>query len=104
MPRKKKYGVWRCKECEIDFYVTAEVKHKAYCPKCADSIYVEKVRTLWLERAFNYKRPWTQEEDDLILDGVKLGKTHKEISKELYGRTPKAVTRRLQQLRKKGVI
>lgn len=104
LPKKKKYTAWRCKECEIDYYVTQEVKHVTYCPKCGDKLFTEVVRTLWLERPILYKRPWTVEEDELILTGVELGRTHKEIAKELNGRTPKAVTRRLQTLRAKGVV
>jgi DNA-directed RNA polymerase subunit RPC12/RpoP len=101
MPKKKEYTFYYCKECEIDFLVAIKLKRKVNCPKCADELFVEKIRTIWMNRPFNYKRPWTNEEDELILVGVKQGYTHKQISESLNGRTTKAVTRRLQQIRRK---
>ncbi|WP_096199496.1 SANT/Myb-like DNA-binding domain-containing protein [Bacillus sp. FJAT-45350] len=102
MPKKKKYWFHYCRECEIDFLVAAKVQGMVSCPKCGDGFYTEKVRSIWLERPFSYRRPWTSEEDDLVLASVEQGYTHQEISDSLNGRTKNAVTRRLQQLRKQG--
>ena len=97
MPKKKRYFNYLCKECEIDFVVS--FKGKANCPKCADNVYVEYKGNIWLERSFNYKRPWTDEEDSILIDGIKLGYKHREIA-ESIDRTTKAVTRRVSQLKK----
>ncbi|OEH52947.1 hypothetical protein AQ616_18760 [Oceanobacillus sp. E9] len=98
MPKKKPYKSYICKDCEIDFIVSAEVK-RCCCPNCGDSIHVEVIRNIWLERPFNYKRPWTDEEDSMILAGKQLGRTYEQIGKEI-NRTGKAVNRRSQQLRR----
>jgi predicted Zn-ribbon and HTH transcriptional regulator len=98
MPKKKKYTFWYCRDCEMDFLTPLETK--ANCPKCADRLYVDKLKDIWIERPFNYKRPWSAEEDELILTGTKQGYTRKEISESLDGRTEKAVERRLLRLNK----
>jgi len=103
MPKKKKYTFWICKDCEVDFIVPGALKSKVNCPKCADRLFVEKKKDIWIERPFNYKRPWTQEEFEIIQSGLKLGRTHKQIAEELEGRTENAVRRQVQQLRKKGI-
>ncbi|WP_040985499.1 hypothetical protein [Oceanobacillus jeddahense] len=98
MPKKKPYTFYWCRDCDVDFITSKQVK-KACCPSCADSIYVQSVRDIWLERPFNYKRPWTSEEDEILLICVGRGMTHVEIG-ETIDRTGKAVTRRLSQLRR----
>jgi len=98
MPKKKPYTFYWCRDCEVDFIVTREVRRPS-CPNCADSIHVEGVREIWIERPFNYKRRWTNDEDDFLTEGVSRGMTHAEIGKEV-NRTGKAVTRRLSQLRR----
>ncbi|MEM5012092.1 SANT/Myb-like DNA-binding domain-containing protein [Niallia taxi] len=100
MPKKKEYSHYLCKDCEFDFIVPAILKRKVNCPKCADSIYVEKLMDLWLERPINYKRPWTKEEDELITLGKEQGYTYEQMSKSLLGRSPQSVRRRLQNIRK----
>ena len=100
MPKLKKYTFYLCKDCEIDFIVKDDYK-RVNCPLCADKIYVESLKSIWLERPFNYKTKWTKEEDSIILSGRRLGKTYKEIAKELDGRTPKAVTNRMYLIMKK---
>lgn len=103
MPKKKKYYSFLCRNCDIDFYVSKRRK-RIYCPHCSDYLFVELKCSLWMERPFNYKRPWTEEEDSIILDGARLGYSRKEIAESLNDRTTKAVIRRLSQLRKKGVL
>lgn len=100
MPKKKKYVFYLCKDCEIDFLVAGNEK-KFNCPDCGDKIHVEVIKPIWLERPINYKRPWTKDEDSIILAGRRLGKSYKEIAKELDGRTPKAATNRMYQIMKK---
>ncbi|MFD1066668.1 hypothetical protein [Oceanobacillus locisalsi] len=98
MPKKKPYTFYWCKDCEVDFIIMKDIKRPC-CPVCADGIYVQSVRDIWLERPFNYKRPWTDDEDEILLIGAERGMTHAEIGKEI-NRTGKAVTRRLSQLRR----
>lgn len=101
MPKLKKYVFWHCKECEIDFIVSEKVKHTTHCPSCGDKLFTEAIKPIWLERPFNYKRKWTEEEDSIILSGRKLGKTYEEIAEELDGRTVKATTNRMYLIMKK---
>ena len=102
MPKKKLYKYYICKDCEIDFIMSRFIrKGTPFCPQCAENVYVEKVKQIWMERPFNYKRPWTEEEDETILVSVEHGYSNAEISTALEGRTEKAVCRRLSQLRKK---
>src|SRR5699024_1685421 len=101
MPVKKEYHSFMCKNCEIDFYVS--FKTRVSCPKCADSIYVEYKSTIWLERPCNYKRLWTDEEEEIILTWVRIGQTHRELSR-IVDRTENAVRHRVAQLRKKGEV
>ena len=104
MAKKKRYVAWRCKDCEMDFYISGKSDRWTHCPKCGENMFTEKIKVVWLERPINYKRPWSEEETEIIESGLKLGKTHKEIAAELNGRTPKAVTRQIQQLRKRGLL
>lgn len=103
MPKKKPYTFFYCRDCDIDFLVKKEKKGVKFCPSCGENLYVEKLMELWIERPFNYKRPWTPEEDQMAVAGIMQGKTHEQISREMQLRTPDAVRRRLQQLRKNGV-
>lgn len=106
MPLKKKYTFYFCKDCEIDFCLSdnkGKQGLKRFCPTCGENLFVEKIKTVWMERPFNYKRPYTDEEDGIILVSRKQGFTYKEISETLFNRTPQSVRRRLQQLKEKGV-
>ncbi|WP_205600750.1 SANT/Myb-like DNA-binding domain-containing protein [Gracilibacillus sp. YIM 98692] len=78
------------------------MKSKANCPSCADHLFTEKHHTLELRTHLFYKRRWTEEEDQIIEAGRRLGKTYKQIASELEGRTSQAVQNRLQ--RKKEVM
>lgn len=102
VPKKKKYFSYLCKDCEIDF-VTSFYRARIYCPSCSDSLFVEYKGSLWLERTFKYKRPWTQEEDFVVIDGVQAGYTYQEIA-EAIDRTTKAVKNRAWQLKNKGLL
>lgn len=96
MPIKKQYKHYLCKDCDVDF-ITSQGNN---CPNCADNVYVDVIRTIWLDRGFNYKRPWTDDEDEMILAGRKLGKTYAEIAKEI-NRTTKATTNRFYYIRRR---
>lgn len=98
MPVKKKY-IWHiCKDCELEF-LTPDMKRKPSCPNCGDSIHVDELREIWMERGISYKRPWTKEDDDLLLLSIKEGYGRQDIADEL-GRTRKAVNRRYSELTK----
>lgn len=99
MPKKKQYMSYICKDCEIDFLVAG--KHRRICcPVCGDGLYVDRQRTIWMERDFNYKRPWTQEEDEWLLDSVRQGFSHMEIAKAM-NRTHNAVRHRKSQIKRR---
>jgi DNA-directed RNA polymerase subunit RPC12/RpoP len=102
MPLKKKYAYYYCRDCEIDFLTPFEGK-RVNCPKCADSLFVDKSKDIWIDRPFNYKRPWTKEEDEIILTGAKQGYTKKEMLEALDGRTERAIKTRLLRLKNKKV-
>jgi len=105
MKSKKPYGLFICKECEIDFLVQKKRSARwVNCPLCADHIYVEKINDLWFERQFNHLRPWTAEEDEIVVLGKQQGHTHREIAGLLHGRTKRAVDHRVYHLRKLGRI
>jgi DNA-binding NarL/FixJ family response regulator len=102
VPKKKPYRYYICKDCEIDFILSSGKRGGTpFCPQCAENLYVEKVKEIWMERPFNYKRPWTEDEDATILVSVNQGYSDREIATALEGRTAKAVSRRLSQIRKK---
>jgi DNA-binding NarL/FixJ family response regulator len=102
MPKKKPYRYYICKDCEIDFLLSGGKRGgRPFCPQCAENMFVEKVKEIWIERPFNYKRPWTPEEDETILVSAEQGYSNKEIATALEGRTEKAVCNRLAQIRKK---
>ncbi|MCD7034335.1 hypothetical protein LRR81_08815 [Metabacillus sp. GX 13764] len=103
MPKKKPYTFFWCRDCDQDFAVSTERK-RIYCPLCGEHFYVEKVKDVWMERPFNYKRPWTPEEDEIVIVGRKQGYSYQEISDSLLARTPQSVRRRLQELKKKEVM
>jgi DNA-binding NarL/FixJ family response regulator len=102
MPKKKLYKCYICKDCEIDFIMSQFSRGgKPYCPQCAENLFVEKVKEIWMERHHNYKRPWTEEEDEILLVSVDQGYSNHDISIALEGRTEGAVRHRIGQLRKK---
>jgi hypothetical protein len=78
-----------------------KINEKMHCPKCSKSKHVDKVREMHLEKPLNYKRPWGVEEDKVLLDGIEQGCSYQEISEQLRSRTPQAVRRRLQTMRKR---
>jgi len=96
---KIKYLICVCKDCESDF-LTREGRH---CPICADNAYVERERTIWIDRPVIYKRPWTEHENDFLIESVKRGISNQSIADEL-NRTKDSVAERLRRLRKKQKI
>lgn len=92
---KIKYNVYQCKDCEIDFLC----RTARYCPKCGDNPYLEKERTIWIDKPVVYKRPWTAEDDDILIESVERGIKNNDIANEL-SRTKDAVAERLRRLRK----
>lgn len=101
---KKKYGLYSCKECEDEFIVSEKVKKTPFCPNCGEAFAVERLKNIWLERSFNYKRPWTREEDESLLIGYEAGFNKHEIAEGLKGRSAQAVRNRYYQLGKNGVF
>lgn len=101
MSKRKKYDYFLCKDCDTDFFLSAQKSKRICCPLCGDGIHVELVRSLWAERPFTYKKPWTPEEDDMISDGKRLKHTNKSIAASLNGRTEKAVNNRWYTLQKR---
>lgn len=102
MPKKKKHKHCLCRDCDVDFVVSSEIKNVVYCPSCGDSINTQLIKNIWMERPFQYKRPWTKDDDELLLDGIKANYSRQAIADEL-NRTRKAVNRRYSQLKKRGV-
>lgn len=98
MSRKKKYTAYRCRDCEIDFLVY-RLKGRIFCPCCGETIYVENVTHVWLERSVYYKRPYTPEEDEIILAGKQAGYTEHRIAESLPGRTQRSVQQRWSRIR-----
>lgn len=101
MPKKKRYYIFLCKDCDIDFVIS--FKKSPYCPCCGDNLYIDFKCNIWLDRPFNYKRPWTDLEDSILVDGIAQRHKYKDIGVEI-DRTTKAVTRRASQLRKRGFL
>ena len=96
---KVKYNIYVYKECDVDIIA----RRVRYCATCGDNLFLEKERTIWLERPVIYKRPWTVDEDEYLIEAVRRGHTNLEIAEELE-RTKDAVAERLRRLRKKKKI
>lgn len=99
------YVFYLCRDCDIDFLLAKRGAGKGnlFCPKCGENLFTEKVKDLWLERPFQYKRSWTTEEDEIILSGRSAGYSHKQIQAALTGRTYTAVMQRYRDLKKRGL-
>lgn len=89
--KKKKYFFYKCRDCEIDFLISKTQQAGVHCPLCGEYFYTEKVMEIWVERPFQYKRRWTDEEDEIVIAGRAVGYTHQQISDSLDGRTMGAV-------------
>lgn len=63
-------------------------------------MFTEKIRDLWIERPFHYKRPWTSDEDESIRAGMSAGYTQRQIAESLDGRTKSAVQSRWSRIKK----
>jgi|SRR5690625_512035 len=103
MPVKKKYTLFYCSDCGIEA-LTPPQRSKYHCPKCGDSIATEIVDSLWLEKLFYHKKHWTEDEHQALIYGVEKGLSWKEIADGLPFRSPQAVRRRWQRLKKKGSV
>jgi len=101
---KIKYNVVLCKDCEQEFLLRMTNRKKYYCPTCGENLFTEKQSDIWLTRPIRYKRPWTQDEDELIKNCVRAGYSNQQISAELKGRTAKAINNRISRLRKYETI
>jgi hypothetical protein len=95
-----KYTFFICQDCGVDFLVSCH-RRKTFCPVCGDDMAVKIKRNIWIDRPFTYNRKWTEEEDKVILSGVRDGKSYPMIVSELNDRTEHAVKCRLRRLRKK---
>lgn len=100
MPSKKKYTYYICKNCEIDFLVSLNRKGKTYCPSCGESMYAESKTIIWIDRPLLYKKPWTEEEDGILIMGVECGYSWVEIGEALEGRTARACFDRWRRIGK----
>lgn len=100
MSRKKKYTFYKCRDCENDFLAKPKQGKKPFCPTCGEQFYIENMMPVWIERPFQYKRHWTEEEDELIILGRQMEHTYKRISESLQGRSMKATQNRFYQLQK----
>lgn len=92
---KLKYHIYHCKDCNTEYYT----QKGSYCPSCGDDLYVDYQRTVWLERAVTYKRPWTTDDDMHLIESVQRGIKNGTIAKDL-DRTKDGVAERLRRLRK----
>lgn len=106
MSKKREYVFYKCNDCEIDFLLAKKGSGRTskFCPTCGENLYTEKIMDIWLERPFQYKRPWTPEEDALIATGKRLGYSNKRIAESLTGRTAKAINNRWYLLMKKEIV
>lgn len=95
---KKKYTLSYCRDCDEEF-LSVQLKRvkKAFCPLCGENQFTEYVMAVWSE-PFQKGRPWTPDEDELILIGIKNGYNYQQIAESLEGRTKKSVIRRRQRI------
>jgi hypothetical protein len=101
---KKPYILCFCEDCRMDFLVKQFKQPKLFCPKCGESIAVQRVKKLWIEREYGYKSLWTEEEDKQMVKLLVEGKSYPEIAESLKGRSVGAIRRRLGRLRESGQI
>ena len=94
-----KYTVYRCKECEEQF-LTRHEPEVSVCPYC-EGRFIESIKDMWMKSPFHYRRRYTQEEDDVIIESVRRGYSLDDI--ELEGRSKDAIRLRYERLAKKGL-
>lgn len=112
MPESKKrlrYNIYQCTDCDKEFIARQQEgrgwKPSPYCPYCGDDEYVDRIREYLLTKPLLYRgRPYTQEEDDIIVISHQRKLTHKETAAELEGRTWASVRNRKRKLKEEGVI
>lgn len=106
MWEKKKYKLYACRDCDEEFLTVPRkdsVKGKrVFCPLCGENEYTDFLMELW-HTPFQAHRPWTKDEDELILVGRENNYTYEQIAQSLDGRTAKATLRRAQRLIKLGL-
>lgn len=100
LSKSRKYIYWICKDCDLDFIVSNHFKKKANCPSCADNVYTEKIKSVYMDRPYNFLRHWTREELELLEDGLKSNRPYEEIANEL-NRTVQAVRIKIYRLKSK---
>lgn len=99
MSKKKKYFFYKCRDCTKDFLSSGSSSYKIYCPICGEYFFTEKITEIWIERPFQYKRPWTTEEDEIVTAGKINKYSAQRIAESLDGRTARAVNHRWYQIR-----
>ena len=99
---RRKYAVFVCKECDIDFIVRDTHKKKtAFCCNCGEKLFVELVRYNWMEKPSNHHRKWTKEEDEIIIEARKRKMYLQNIVVD--GRTKSSIERRWRRLKEMGL-
>ena len=106
MSSMKEYSFYKCRDCELDFLlaVRGSGRTRTFCPKCGENLYTEKVASVWMNRPFYSKTPWTEEEDSILAPAKRRGHSGKEIAAMLEGRTPRACHARWHQMIKKELV
>jgi hypothetical protein len=103
MPKEKSYTLYICRDCEVEFIVGKHsYKGKRCCPVCSDTLFVERIRNMRMERNFHFYRVWTHEEKEIVVSGKKLGLSLRQISESLDGRSKQAVQHILSRIRASG--
>lgn len=103
------YMFYECRDCEENFFIEKRrQKMKKYnarihCPLCGENMFTEEIMEMNVVRPFQFKRKWTQEENEILELGLQSGYSVKEIEESLEGRTKFAIYKQMQRLRDEGV-
>jgi DNA-directed RNA polymerase subunit RPC12/RpoP len=91
--------LYRCTDCNVLFGLWPTKIRKINCPICADFVAVNKLKKPAKAKPFKI---WTLEEEQILIQMIN-SYYNKEIADRL-GRSERSVSRKLEELRKKGVI
>ena len=102
---RDKHTLYWCKDCDKQFLTKYHQNfnlHNPFCPYCGNRLYVEVVKHMWMDVPFMYRKRYTQEEDDIIIESVRRGIDVRDI--EIDGRSEGSIRLRYDRLCKKGLI